>query len=591
MCDGRVLIIVPPFAGIDRPSLAAHIIQACLKQVGVPTRVLYSNIMLASRIGRDNYDLISYAESPDLIGERFFAEIAYEILCPASHDVKITYGNLTIDKESLAKLREHGRPWVDEVASSVVARNFSIVGCTTSFEQTAASIALLKSIKQESPKTVTVIGGANCEGVMAEGIASLAKEVDFVFSGQIEGVFEEFVRNVLSGHLPSVRIIRGNPPMDLDSIPTPDYSEFYDQYEDFLPRRGLKTNDLWLTYETCRGCWWGEKHPCTFCGNNGQAIKFRQKSPTRVLEELNLLLKSHPSRKICMVDNIMPYSYFSTLLPTLRKKLRRVHIFWEQKANLTLERVMMLKQAGIAVIQPGIESFSSRCLQLMNKGVRGYQNLALLRYARSVGLSVNWNLLWGIPGDRISDYQPWLQLIPMIFHLHPPTGLYHISIDRFSAYFENPETYGLRNLRPTPAYRCILPSWTEPAQIAYHFLADYDSESHENQEFMSQIAKQIEQWRLRWNSPTEAPPSLSLSRISSDRYLLVDTRELPGTKEIRFLDKDQASIAVSGRLWRRSPEISWAVENKLGFSLDDQYVPLATASPKVLSEFMTEALC
>lgn len=186
--------------------------------------------------------------------------------------------------------------------------------------------------------------------------------------------------------------------------------------------------------------------------------------------------------------------------------------------------------------------------------------------------------------DRISDYQPWIRLIPMIVHLHPPTGFHHISIDRFSAYFENPETYGLRNLRTTPAYRCILPSSTEPAQIAYHFLADYASESHENRELMKEIAEQIEQWRLQWNSLTQSPPSLTLTRISPDRYILFDTRHLPETKEIQFLDKNQASIAVSERPWTPSPEITWAIKRKLGFSLDDMYAPLVTASPKLLAE-------
>lgn len=30
-----------------------------------------------------------------------------------------------------------------------------------------------------------------------------------------------------------------------------------------------------LLYEASLGCWWGEKHHCTFCGLNGTTMKFR----------------------------------------------------------------------------------------------------------------------------------------------------------------------------------------------------------------------------------------------------------------------------------------------------------------------------
>ena len=36
----------------------------------------------------------------------------------------------------------------------------------------------------------------------------------------------------------------------------------------------------------------------------------------------------------------------------------------------------------------------------MKKGVGARQNLVLLRSARSLGMDVRWNLLWGFPGDR-----------------------------------------------------------------------------------------------------------------------------------------------------------------------------------------------
>jgi hypothetical protein len=83
-----------------------------------------------------------------------------------------------------------------------------------------------------------------------------------------------------------------------------------------------------------------------------------------------------------MTDNIMPHEYFTTLLPRLSREVLSLRIFYEQRANLTLEKVFALKEAGITLIQPGIEALSSAILQLMKKGVQAWQNLLSLKYAR-----------------------------------------------------------------------------------------------------------------------------------------------------------------------------------------------------------------
>ena len=81
-----------------------------------------------------------------------------------------------------------------------------------------------------------------------------------------------------------------------------------------------------------------------------------------------------------MVDNIMPHEYFRTMLPTLAQADLSAHIFYEQKANLNLRQVKSLRDAGVAIIQPGIEALSSPLLRLMRKGVTAEQNIRLLRY-------------------------------------------------------------------------------------------------------------------------------------------------------------------------------------------------------------------
>ena len=47
-----------------------------------------------------------------------------------------------------------------------------------------------------------------------------------------------------------------------------------------------KKYDKVVVIEFSRGCWWGQIHPCTFCGLNGKINIYREKSPQRLLEEI-----------------------------------------------------------------------------------------------------------------------------------------------------------------------------------------------------------------------------------------------------------------------------------------------------------------
>jgi ribosomal peptide maturation radical SAM protein 1 len=594
-CD--VVLIVPPFAGLDRPSLAVHLLQACARARGFELVVLYANMLLARAIGEREYGAICFASTSNLLGERFFAPAAYGM--PASiYEGRGSGDRLEAERashvppmgwESFRQLASRAEAWAEGLASELAEAAPGIVGCTSTFEQTAASLAMLLRLKKIRPDVVTILGGANCEGEMGEGIRTLAPEIDYVFSGESEVTFLSFLAAIRAGRPPEERLLQGSPCRDLDHLPTPDFSEYYTQLAEVLPESELAAaGSIWLPYESSRGCWWGEKSHCTFCGINGGGMVFRQKSADRVVAELKVLLERHPTNKVCMVDNIMPHDYFRTLLPRLPEEVPGVHMFFEQKANLTLERVRLLKSSGVAVIQPGIEALSTPLLRLMKKGVNAAQNIALLRYARAVDLAVNWNLLYAFPGDRLSWYEDTLGLLPLLAHLNPPTGLCHLSLDRFSPYFDHAAEYGIGRLRPMAPYFDILPAHADPHKIAYHFAGDYTSESRGARRLVEDLEAGLVTWRDRWKPEANALPTLEIAPIGEGTYLLVDTRGLPGSLEFEFLDEKQAAVALIGGAADPSPEtVEWALERKACVELDHRLVPLCTAPPDLLARFET----
>lgn len=584
--DADALIIVPPFAASDCPSLAAHLLQACAAQRGLRVRVLYANLAWAAELGEDVYMAVCRgAPYNQLSGERQFANAAFGLplpTAPASPEGDPPDFGWSEYQRAAAR----AAAWADHVASAVAASGCRVVGSTITFEQTLASIALLDRVKRLRPEIVTILGGGNCQGDMAKGLALLPTGIDHIFSGESERTFVDFLLQVTAGARPRERIVRGSPCTDLDALPTPDFGEFFAQRRHLLPESQLTEGDLWLHCESSRGCWWGQKHPCTFCGFNGETMQFRERSPGRVVEELKAMAAAHPTRKVLMADNIMPHTYFRTLLPRLAAEVPGLDIYYELKANLTIDQCLALKAAGARNIQPGIEALSSSLLRRMDKGLTAAQAVRLLRYGRAVALNVAWNLLHDFPGDLEADYEETLALTPLLRHLQPPVGFHRLTLDRFSPYFEHPERYGVARLTPQRAYTEVFPPGADIAAIAYHFDGDYTSAARRSPALMDAIRDEIARWREAWQRPS--PPTLEVRKLTEKAYFLVDRRGLPGAPEGRFLSRDEASALLVPRRMERAGSHAWAIDARLAVALDGWFVPLPTAAVDVLRTFEAE---
>ena len=212
-----------------------------------------------------------------------------------------------------------------------------------------------------------------------------------------------------------------------------------------------------IQFETSRGCWWGERHHCTFCGLNGATMTYRSKSSQRALDELVALTDRYPGHPVSVVDNILDHRYFKDFMPALAARRLGLELFYEVKANLKKAQVSLLRDAGVRVIQPGIESFSTRVLNLMRKGERGLHNIQLLKWCKELGVTPVWNLLWGFPGEPPEEYRAMADLLPLLTHLAPPISAMPIRLDRFSPNFDQAEALGLTAVEPVPAVSPHLP--------------------------------------------------------------------------------------------------------------------------------------
>jgi ribosomal peptide maturation radical SAM protein 1 len=388
----------------------------------------------------------------------------------------------------------------------------AVVGFTSVFQQQLASLSLAMRIRSRCPDTFIVFGGANCEGVMGAEMTRQFSFIDAVVSGEGDIVFPELVRRVLAAQpfsdLEGVYCGNSsatsplNAPVknalvitDMDALPTPDYSDYFVQL-DQSEMNGMKPS---LLFETSRGCWWGAKHHCTFCGLNGETMVHRGKTAARALGELTELTRRHPGLDVVAVDNILDMAYFKDFIPTLAEmnadKSFNANIFYEVKSNLSKQQLRLLKQAGINEVQPGIESLSDRILQIMRKGVKALQNIQFLKWCGELGIQTNWNFIWGFPGEPPEEYAHMAGLVPLLTHLQPPQFATTIRVDRFSPNFTQSEQLGLRNLTPYPAYSYVysLPPATL-TNLAYYFTFEYATRQ-DVESYVMPLAKAVEQWQ------------------------------------------------------------------------------------------------
>lgn len=507
-----VALITMPFGDIHTPCLALSLIRSELKDAGISSRVHYFNLGFAEQIGVNRYDRYTSNRDAAFLGEWIFSDCLFPR--PAEEgerfveEVLIPMNRFTLDEiDAFERDRALAGPYLEDCLRRVDWSRYAVIGFTSTFEQNTASLALARMIKATAPESVIVFGGANCEDRMGPQLMRTFPWIDYVCTAEADDVFPELVHQIMGrkprSPLPGI-LGRGDllppPPktvLDLDRLPIPDFSDYFDTLERSSLHPDLHST---LPLETSRGCWWGEKHHCTFCGLNGLTMRYRSKSSDRALAEIRQVVERygdrvHPRCSISFNDNILDLKYLTTLMPALREAGLDVGLFYETKANLTKAQVRMLAEAGVRHMQPGIESLHSDLLRLMRKGCTALQNLQLLKWCRELGVEPSWNILFGFPGEDPRWFAQQAAIVPKVFHLKAPHGVAIVKLDRFSPYFADPMKHGISRVRPARplTYIYALPD-EELAGIAYHFDFDF-ADGRNPATYMGELADVVNEWK------------------------------------------------------------------------------------------------
>ena len=605
-----IVLVHMPYAAVERPSIGLGILQACLRRDGLDCHVFYANLLLAQRLGLARYQLVEFTPTDIFLGEWTFGKAAFPDFQP---DAAAYFAEAELDiaeaifgsREQLSpiftQIREDMPAFIEECAERILAQDPKIVGCSSTFQQHCASLALLRRLKELRPSLITMMGGANCEGPMGQVTHSQFPWVDYVVSGEADEVMVDLMRGVLEGRQDFADSIltpqrRGQAPgrtsvHKMDDVPTPDYDDYFEQLDQLAIGQRIEPG---LLLESSRGCWWGALHHCTFCGLNGNGMAFRSKSPEKTLEDFATLQQRYSSKRFEVVDNILDMRYFTSVLPRLEGQ--GLNIFYETKANLRREHVQQLARSGVRWIQPGIESMHDEVLSHIQKGSTALTNVQLLKWTREFGVRVSWNFLSGFPGEKDEWYAEMAEWLPLIAHLQPPQEqspnprwtwrVTQIRYERFSPYHVRPGDYQL-NLSANRYYSSVYPLDQEGLDSLAYFFEDQEQlrfprtgprPDEDSRPGRLALERWVDHWiRIFWK---ENPIVLSMVDVNQ-QLKLVDTRPcapqrfvcLEGRLRELYLACETPQTCAS--LGVEAYELAGLVENKLLLLLGGRYLALA----------------
>lgn len=465
----------------------------------------------------------------------------------------------------LLPLRGNLEDFLDEIIIQLGLDKADVVGFTSMFSQNVPSMALARLIKKHNPNVITVMGGSNCESPMGEEIVRNFEMIDYVFSGPSLCSFPTFIKHLINNNQSELKKINGV--FSRSNLEQVNYSVFKSNfqsgtilpigdelgrdeyleldYDSFLHTRRLLSNEdlpeAGLFFETSKGCWWGERAHCTFCGLNSTTMDYKSSSASNAIQQISQLTEKYGEevRQFLAVDNIMDKNYPEEVFAKLRPK-HQVKIHYEVKSDLSLEQLSLMKSGGVKAMQPGIEALNSNLLKLMKKGVTSTQNIRFIKDVTKLHMDLNWALLIGFPGESEQHYFHYQESIQHLTHLHPPDVIGGVAFCRYSPYHFKPEEFNLK-LKPISGYYDVYPPLSEEvfSNLAYFF-----EDISVNPEYRNNLNKWylplntlVQNWQDRWSQKDgKLAPELYFESDS----IVYDSRS--GTSAIHSLSDQQAKM-------------------------------------------------
>lgn len=538
-----------PFVDPKYPSLALPMLNAILKEkfgkrVDCTIHYLYHDFAVFT--GVQFYSFI-LNELNSGAGEWFFSTLAFPgSLDNSEHYFHHYYPGQDDNTARIRQLIRGKRNQLGDIFHQILSFHgldkADLVGFSSIFFQNTASLAMARLLKEQNREIITVIGGANVEYPMGNTLLAHTGYIDYVFSGPALQSFPEMVSCYLAGDVTGLNKVKGLfsresvkaqelPPesnncygmhIDINHLLPLDYDSFLASYENHFHDRSSKP---FLFFNTSRGCYWGEKSPCTFCaqaGSRGNTMAFSHMTAENVRKTIDSLGRYKGRVKVLYAtDSILARDYPDKVFAGYKSAIPL--LFEMNVHHLDARQIRMLSQAGVRATEAGIESLHSESLRLMRKGTTASRNLQFMMDCLLNDIYVAWNFLLGFPGEHEGIYEQIYNTIPLLTHF-PPAEPTAVDFERYSEYHRHPEQFGL-HLIPYKFYFFTYP-FPEPAvyNLAYHFENTNPAAYKKGiNKWIPGILEQCRRWKALWNMNEGIFPCLYMAS-DKNQTVVIDTR-------------------------------------------------------------------
>lgn len=542
-----VILVSMPWTILRAPSIQLGLLKAVLDREGVRNEALHLYVdflsTIAARVPDRRISIDRLETFGEIFGEWTFSVPPFRNTAPEEDEsFRALMSPLKGPEwvEVALRVRALVPAFLSSCVEQILAWQPRVVGFSSTFQQNVPSLVLAKLLKLRRPDLHIVFGGANCEGPMGEGLHQLFPWIDVVVRGEAEHLVSRLFRELLDGRSisrkpglcfrengesvvcddtaidspekrpqeGSVVLASGKPgsqqrgseemgvtaPVSMDNLPLPVYDDYFERLR--MSPLADKAEQLWLPYESARGCWWAIKKVCTFCAANAQYFSFRSKRPETVLRDIAELSNRYDSRRIWFVDNIMEERYLRELFPRMVET--PVPMFVEMRAHVSRKHLHAMRDAGVAMVQIGVESLSTPILKLIDKGTTAIQNVRVIKWCAELGIRAFYNLIYGFPGEPAEEYDRMADVMLSLTHLEPPNPPVRLRLDRFSPYYRDPERYGIEVLGPYRLRRFVYDLPVEALQEIEYFFAFRYKDGRDPEAYAARFVEACNRWRSMW---------------------------------------------------------------------------------------------
>lgn len=575
----NVALINVPFITIRHSSPALSLFKTLLKRVNVSSKVFYLNIDFYNEIS--NRSIHDFLVKNSYHGDWLASRLAFGDL---NHDEQY-FGKCGLSPKSrilMLNIRNYYENFCHKITSDTEWNQYDAFAFSTNIGQTVSAIAIAKLLKQKFPSKKIYLGGY---GVFKEiGVELLEKTpwIDAVFWHNSDKTFvnamqrsknTENIEDIMSGlGSTSYRNKQGEIVSDLtpnridhNDIDIPDFHDFLDK--EFNTCYSDNYGSKWCNIEFSRGCYYGESVVCTFCSEPGLKMKTKPKSYEKAIEYLQMLENEYPGNQCFTIgDSLLPQGYIENVFqPWTKLKRYDSKYFTELKPYATPKQLKILSEAGVKIVQPGIESFHPEILKLTKKGHKVHHGISFLNFCQHFGIDARWNYLVLVPKEKPEWYNEQIEIIKNMMHFQPPFTVGRIIVTKHTPYSDNPQGYDIKELIPDSFYQLIYPEYFDLQKLCWN----YDNTYAMTQE-ISNAVDLIQLWRHSKNKELKFVDKNTVldTRTGNKKYSLSDKQ----CEIIRFCLYPKAKTAVERVLGDVENDVNQLVNLKLLYSNENRYV-------------------